>query len=64
LILIEWALLQLKPIRPKTKEDIQRAEYYAPFRRNDINKIKRWPFYLAAPTIFVRFVLGWGGIAL
>ena len=64
ILLIEWALSKLKPLRPITAEQKALHQKYKAFRRNDLDKINRIVLYAASPITFLRFLIGWGSIMI
>ncbi len=64
LILVHWSFTKLEPLIQKTKEDKERDLKYPCFSRGDMHKIRRPIFYIMAPTLFPRFLSGYGGIAV
>ena len=64
IVLIEWALAKLKPLRPRNDEDKMRDEKFEPFKRNDLHKVNRFVLYITCPLLFLRFFLGWFGIVI
>ena len=64
IILIEWALAKLKPMIPKNEADKKRDLQFPEYKRNDIHKINRFVLYLTCPFFFIRFFIGWFGIAV
>ena len=64
ILLVEWALSKLRPLHPNNKQVQIAAENYPEFKRNDLHKINRFAIYLSSPLIFIRFTIGWGGIAI
>jgi len=64
ILLIEWSLSKLKPLRPKSQKDRERDQKYLPFRRNDLDRLNRLVLYLNSPFTFLKFVSGWVGVML
>mgnify|MGYP000070373190 FL=1 len=64
ILMIEWALAKLRPLRPKNKKDRERDEKFPAFKRNDLDKINRIPLYLSSPFLIARFFIAWGSFAL
>ena len=63
-VAIEWALSKMRPLRATTEEHRLRDTKFAPFKRNDTNKVNRLVLYAAAPFLFIRFFTGWMAIVV
>jgi len=60
-ILVEWSFRKITPLYKKSKEQEIRDKKFPSFIRRD--NIKRPLFYLLAPTLIFRLLIGYGGIA-
>ena len=58
-LVVKKAVDAVKKVIPKTKEDFERDEKFAAFKRNDLEAIHGWKLYLLMPTIVLRWCVAW-----
>jgi hypothetical protein len=68
IIMVEYAIIGMKPLKQTTKEHKERDKKYSAFVRDDLdyifNPINRPIMYLMAPTIFPKYLICWGSFAV
>lgn len=58
-VLTYIGLNALKPLRQKTKEDVERDKKYHAFCRWDIDRINVMQCYMFTPLILAKWIFGW-----
>ena len=68
IIMLEYAIHGMKPLKQTTKEHKERDKKYSAFVRDDLeyifNPMNRFKMYLMAPTMFLRYFIGWGSFVV